>query len=105
MRKSRITSHLFRKLIIFTNENYDIIAFSKVKIAIQIKYIQEVMITKLYILNKIIAVVEKTLSKEVVQVSENKNVVEKRGTSNEYIIISNRICRNSNWRYHWLSHS
>lgn len=43
--------HIYlEKVIIFTNENYDIIAFSKVKIVIQIRYIQEVI----YILNKII---------------------------------------------------
>lgn len=43
--------HIYlEKVIIFTNKNYDIIAFSKVKIVIQIRYIQEVI----YILNKII---------------------------------------------------
>lgn len=32
--------HIYlEKVIIFTNENYDIIAFSKVKIVIQIRYI------------------------------------------------------------------
>lgn len=34
--------------------NYDIITFSKVKMAIKIKYIEEIIIAKLYILKKII---------------------------------------------------